>query len=207
MGLLFFILQLFYEKSLNFNLASVIYKHKKKINKFDINREEHEMAIYKNFGQLNKGSEAERLYNLSFDACIEEIHRMDTHVKAEIAFEVKGILTELYGNANRYGNPNLSGDEQIPYAVFMNIMGKIKRYEIVLGWLYEIDKAMDIMILNEKIAEAQEKLDEAIKSQDKEAFEVSSKALLKLKETKENGGTPQDIITRAQELMNSYWNI
>lgn len=164
------------------------------------------MAIYKNFGQLNKNSEADRLYNLSFDACIEEIHRMDTHVKAEIAHEVKCILAELYNNANRYGNSDLSRDEQIPYGVFMNVMGKIKRYEIILGWLYEIDKAMDLVILNEKIAEAQAQLDEAIKSQDKEAFEISSKTLTKLQETKSNGGTPQDIITRAQELMNQFWS-
>ena len=165
------------------------------------------MSIYKNFGQLNKESRAERLYNLAFDACMLEIHRMDTHVKAEIAFEVKDILKELYASANRYGNPELSREEQLSYSAFMNVMSKIKRYEIVLGWLYEIDKAMDLAALDEKIKEAQEKLDEAIKQQDKQAFTRTSKTLLQLKETKSNGGTPQEIVTRAQELMNRYWNL
>lgn len=165
------------------------------------------MSIFKNFGQLNKASEAERLYNLSFDACMAEIHAMDTHVKAEIAFEVKDILQTLYTTANRYGNPDLSRDEQISYAVFMNVMSKIKRYEIVLGWLYEIDKAMDLAALDDKIKEAEEKLDEAIRQQDKGAFTRTSKTLLQLKETKQNGGTPLEIVNRAQELMNRYWNV
>lgn len=165
------------------------------------------MSIYKNFGQLNKESRAEELYNMPFDYCMNEIHRMDTHVKADIAFEVKDILKELYAAANRYGNPDLTRDEQLPYSAFLNVMSKIKRYEIVLGWLYEIDKAMDLVELDEKIKIAEEKLNEAIEQHDKDAFTISSKSLLQLKETRSNGGTPQEIVTRAQELMNRYWNV
>lgn len=165
------------------------------------------MSIYKNFGQLNKESKAEELYNLAFDSCMKEIHRMDTHIKADVAFEVKDILHALYASANRYGNPELSRDEQLSYSAFMNVMSKIKRYEIILGWLYEIDKAMDLAMLDDKIKEAEAKLDEAIEQQDKNAFTRTSKTLLKLKEEKSNGGTPQEIVSRAQELMNRYWNV
>ena len=116
-------------------------------------------AIYKNY-ILNKNSEIETLFHQSFTECAKSITSMDTLKKADIAAQIEPILTNLYETANKFGNPNFSRDEQISPDVFNLVMGKIKRWETILYWLYEIDILMQETDLDQIIAAEEKRLAE-----------------------------------------------
>jgi hypothetical protein len=116
-------------------------------------------AIYKNFS-TNSGSELDRLFHMQFKDCAAAIGKMDTIKKAEVAAQIQPILDSLYAQADRYGNPDYPKDEQISPDIFIYIMGKIKRWETILYWLYEIDIMMEETKLDEMIREAERRLEE-----------------------------------------------
>lgn len=114
-------------------------------------------AIYKNFATQGK-SELDRVMAMSFKFCIETIHKMDTYKKADMAAQIQPILDGLYIQTDRYGNKNFDREDQIGPDIFIYIMGKIKRYENVLYWLYEIDILMGETDIDKLIEEAEERI-------------------------------------------------
>lgn len=122
-------------------------------------------AIYKNFS-INTGTEVERLFNMSFKDCAMYISKMDTIMKAEIAAQIKTILDSLYLQTDRYGNPDYSKDEQIGPDIFVFIMSKIKHWETILYWLFEIDILMEETKIDQLIREAEERLNKNNNSKD-----------------------------------------
>lgn len=115
-------------------------------------------AIYKNF-QTDANNEVERIFAMPFKDCALYISKMDTMKKADIAAQIQPILTGLYLQADRYGNPNYGRDEQIGPDIFNHIMGRIKRWETVLYWLYEIDILMEETELDEQVRAAEKKME------------------------------------------------
>jgi hypothetical protein len=114
-------------------------------------------AIYKNFS-TQANTELDRLMGFSFKKCIETIHDMDTFKKADIAAQIQPTLDSLYIQTERYGNPDYDLEDQIGPDIFLYIMSKIKRYENVLYWLYEIDILMGETDIDRLIAEAEERI-------------------------------------------------
>jgi len=114
-------------------------------------------AIYKNY-TTTSGDELDRLFNKSFKDCAEFISQMDTLKKAEVAANIQPILLSLYDMVDKYGNPDYPRDEQIGPDVFIFIMSKIKRWETILYWLYEIDIMMEETSLDTLIHEAEERI-------------------------------------------------
>lgn len=114
-------------------------------------------AIYKNF-DIKGETEVERLLGMSFKGSIEMIHKMDTFKKADMAAQIRPMIDELYLQCDRYGNSELPRDEQINVEMFMYLMGKIKRYETILYWLYEIDILIGDTELDRMIKEAEDRI-------------------------------------------------
>jgi hypothetical protein len=85
---------------------------------------------------------------------------MDTIKKAEVAAEIKPILEGIYLQVDTYGNSNFERDEQIGPDLFIMLMGKIKRWETILYWLYEIDILMGETELDRMIADAEKRYEE-----------------------------------------------
>lgn len=116
-------------------------------------------AIYKNF-TLDKCSESEKLYGKSFVDCAREISTLDTFKKAELAAEVQEKLSTLYENANTYDNKDYAMEDRVNASEYMNIMSRIKRWELILYWLFEIDILMQETPLDQIIKDAEHKLEE-----------------------------------------------
>jgi len=87
--------------------------------------------------------DAHALYKLKFSDAAQKIREMDTHQKAAIVFEINLITKSLYNIANRYGNDQYKRDEQITSKQFEEIIRKIKHWETLLYWLFEIDVLME----------------------------------------------------------------
>jgi len=117
-------------------------------------------AIYKNFA-TNSENELERLYALSFKNCALTISKMDTFKKAETASKVQTILDNLYQQASRYGDSDLPREEQIGPDIFQYIMQRIKHWEQIMYWLYEIDILMEETNLDASIREAEKRWSES----------------------------------------------
>lgn len=115
-------------------------------------------AIYKNFN-TNNGTEVERIFNMQFKDCAMYIGKMDTMRKAQVAAEIRPIIDSLYMQADRYGNSDYPLEDQIGPDMFIHIMSKIKRWETVLYWLYEIDILMGETELDRMVATAEKKLE------------------------------------------------
>lgn len=116
-------------------------------------------AIYKNFA-TNNGAEIERIFSMQFKDCAQYIAKMDTLKKADIAAQIQPVLDSLYAQTDRYGNPDYPLEDQIGPDIFIYIMGKIKRWETILYWLYEIDIMMEETKLDQLIREAESRLEE-----------------------------------------------
>lgn len=115
-------------------------------------------AIYKNF-QTSTGSELERLFAMGFKDCAQYISKMDTMKKADVAAQIQPVLESLYAQTDRYGNPDYPLEDQIGPDIFIYVMGKIKRWETILYWLYEIDILMNESELDRMIQAAERKLE------------------------------------------------
>ncbi|MEG1636099.1 MAG: hypothetical protein RR324_01170 [Cellulosilyticaceae bacterium] len=114
-------------------------------------------AIYKNF-PTSKDSEIEALFSKPFKDCAKYIASMDTMKKADMAAQIQPVLDHLYFEVNKYGNKNYDRDEQISPDAYIYIMGKIKRWETIIYWLYEIDIMMEETNLDKLIHEAENRL-------------------------------------------------
>jgi hypothetical protein len=79
--------------------------------------------------------------------------------KAEMAAEIQPILDQLYATADRYGNPDYPLEDQIGPELFMNIMTKIKRWETIIYWLFEIDIMMGETELDKQVKAAEAKME------------------------------------------------
>lgn len=178
-------------------------------------------AIYKNFISSQNITEAERLYNMTFKGSIEAIKGMDTIKKAQIAGEIQPILEELYAQANTYGNTDIEPAERINAETFMAVMGKIKKWETLLYWLFEIDILLCETTLDKLISEAEERLREhggkdfkRIRIKEcadgkKHRVEVSAyEDLATLYAEKQANQTHMDeIVDMANELTNKYFKM
>ena len=178
-------------------------------------------AIYKNFSSSQNSTEAERLYNMTFKGSIEMIKRMDTIKKAQITGEIQPILEELYAQADTYGNDDIEPSERINTELFMVIMGKIKKWETLLYWLFEMDILMCETSLDKLIAEAEERLREhddkdfkriRIKECEdgkKHRVEVSAYEDLSTlyAEKQANQSHMNEIVNMANELTNKYFKM
>ena len=104
---------------------------------------------------------ARSLYEMKFHDAARVITRMDSMRKAVISSDVQQYLNSLYENANRFGNENFPLDEQPSMAQFRGIIGKIKHWETIMYWLYEIDILMEAKDLAELALEAEYEIEEA----------------------------------------------
>ena len=116
-------------------------------------------AIYKNF-QTKASTKSERIYAMSFQNCIEYIRKMDTMEKAEVAAEINVTLGELYAQVDTYGNDDYPAEDRIDTAMFVHIMGVIKKWETMLYWLYEIDILMGEDEIARKLETARQRMEE-----------------------------------------------
>lgn len=121
--------------------------------------------MYKNLGALNKNSMAEKLYNMSFKTAGILIEQMDVYEKAALADEITRITESLYVHASeidvyvfvpgsKHPIPKLSMEN------YMYTMGMIKRYEILLDYVYEVGKMLAADRLQEKIKETEARIAE-----------------------------------------------
>jgi hypothetical protein len=83
--------------------------------------------------------DANRLYRMRFQDTAFIIAKMDTMQKANVAAQIQPVLDSLYATANKWGNEEVEPEDQPTAAQYMGIMGKIKHWETILYWLYEID--------------------------------------------------------------------
>lgn len=178
-------------------------------------------AIYKNF-QTKASTKSETVYNMSFKNCIEYIRKMDTMTKAEVSAEINVTLKELYLQADRYGNEDLEACDRIDTAMFVHIMGVIKKWETLLYWLFEIDILMGEDEISRKLQAAEERMNEV--DWDTESYSVrfvkgedgkNHKALVNdnnyymdlvaQKYDKSNQAHTDDIISMAEDLCKKYF--
>lgn len=175
--------------------------------------------MFKNY-MLNKEDELERLYHSGFEQCIREIHKMDTIKKSEIAARIEQILLYLNEEANRYGTDGKMArvyDESLEDYRFVrvgamsskefeNILNKIKRYETLLYWLYEIDIAYDQSMLEDKIREAREEIGKMGEDETSEmARQERRMAKLEAERSSLNSNS-EEIIDMAKMLTMKYCN-
>ena len=113
-------------------------------------------AIYKNF-VTQPENELDRLFAMTFKDCAFHISKMDTFKKAEMASKVQIILDSLYQQASKYGDSNLPREEQIGPDIFQYVMQRIKHWEQIMYWLYEIDILMEETKLDASIREAEKR--------------------------------------------------
>ena len=116
-------------------------------------------AIYKNYTK-ESGKEVDRLFQLPFKECAIYIGNMDTMKKAEVAAEIQPILDSLYATADRYGNKDYPIEDQIGPDMFVHIMGRIKRWETIIYWLFEMDILMGETELDKQVRAAEKKMEE-----------------------------------------------
>ena len=149
---------------------------------------------------------AETLYSLQYADAAKLVHRMDTMQKARIAAEIQPILDSLYAYVNRFGNPDYPADDQPSVALFQAGMSKIKHWETILYWLYEIDIMYDEAMLVEAIEAAEKEV--AATSTDEPDTAVISR-LVTLKKEKEvkigDGAHTDEIMNFAAQLCRKYF--
>lgn len=179
-------------------------------------------AIYKSF--VTTDSELDRLFALPFKECAKKISTMDTMKKADTAAQIQPILDNLYAQVDRYGNPNYSRDEQIGPEMFIHLMSKIKRWETLLYWLYEIDIMMEETELDKLIEEAHKRYeavdyddnatrirykpieteDGKIKKQ-RTVVNVREDLTTLIREREARGNHTEEIMNQAKQLANKYF--
>lgn len=149
---------------------------------------------------------AETLYKLQYADAANLVRRMDTMQKAVIAAEVQPILDSLYVYVNRFGNPDYPAEDQPSVALFQAGMSKIKHWETILYWLYEIDIMYDEAMLEEAIREAEK---EAAASVFVESDSAAISHLDTLKKKKEvmigDGAHTDEIMSFAAQLCGKYF--
>lgn len=158
--------------------------------------------------------DARALYAMKFQDTAHVITRMDTMQKALISSEVQVHLDCLYEQANRFGNPDFGLDEQPSAAQFRGIMGKIKHWETILYWLFEIDVMMEAEDLQRLAVEAEKEIEHYQYALDMKGVNEQYKALshkMIAKNTKiidkANNTIPrtQEIIDMAASLATKYF--
>lgn len=147
---------------------------------------------------------AEMLYKLQYGDAADMIRKMDTMKKAEVVAEIQPILDSLYAYVHRYGNPDYPAEDQPSVALFQAGMTKIKHWETLLYWLYEIDVLYDESVLADSIREAQE---EVACSYKPDSASISRLDTLNKKQaiTMGKGAQTEEIMSFASQLCNKYF--
>ena len=104
---------------------------------------------------------ARDIYAMKFPDAAKTIARMDTMRKAYISSEAQSVIDSLYEFANRFGNEDYEACDQPSIAQFRATLGKIKHWEIIMFWLYEIDILMSDHELAKLAAQAEQDLKDA----------------------------------------------
>lgn len=148
---------------------------------------------------------AEMLYKMRFQDTAFVIAKMDTMKKAEIAGEIQPILESLYMKVNAYGNDDVPYEDQPSAAQFMACMTKIKHWETILYWLYEID----IMMGETKVQRLAEKAAQLLAAYERGEISIDEMKRHKLKEMWQEGAMKQchtdEIVQQAASLARKYY--
>lgn len=149
---------------------------------------------------------AETLYKLQYADAANMVRKMDTMQKAEIAAEIHPILDSLYAYVNRFGNPDYPAEDQPSVALFQAGMSKIKHWETILYWLYEIDIMYDEAMLLEAIQEAEAEV-AVSKVMDTDSAAISRLDTLKKKKEVQigEGAHTDEIMSFAAQLCGKYF--
>lgn len=108
-------------------------------------------AIYKNFGVLDEGDIAEKLFNVGFMKAATLIKEMNIHEKADVAAAIEKKIHYMYDLIHTKYNDNLNVNVKMTSAEYMHIMSKVKRYEILLEVVYDINGMLSIDDINTKL--------------------------------------------------------
>lgn len=169
------------------------------------------MATYNLTGRKAKDASlftAEELYKLQFKECADVIKRMDMYTKARISAEINKTLEYQYEAVSVYGQPGIPLAEQMSPKTFELFMSKIKHYETILYWLYEIDIMMNESELDDLIKEAEElqaKVSAAsTELQIKEVESAKRKVTKKQKDIYKTSSDAMDIMAMAANLTAKY---
>lgn len=161
---------------------------------------------YKSNAEIAEQYDAERLYRMKFQDTAYVIAKMDTLKKAEVSSDIQYILTSLYEAANRYGNPNIEKEAQPTAEQFRGIMGKIKHWETLLYWLFEIDIMMTESTIQDLIRVAEQEYAKTLQSDDASLQEKAAMKLEKLEASKEiYTAHTAEIMGIASELTKKYF--
>lgn len=150
--------------------------------------------------------DAETLYKLQYADAANMVRKMDTMQKAKIAAEIQPILDSLYAYVNRFGNPDYPAEDQPSVALFQAGMTKIKHWETILYWLYEIDIMYDEAMLLEAIQEAEAEV-AVSKVMDSDSAAISHLDTLKKKKEVQigEGAHTDEIMSFAAQLCGKYF--
>lgn len=150
------------------------------------------------------GVDAEMLYKMQYADAATVVRKMDTMKKAEVVSEIQPILDSLYAYVHRYGNPDYPAEDQPSVAAFQAGMTKIKHWETLLYWLYEIDIMYDEAMLAEAIEEASQEV--ACTTRPDSAAVSRLDTLNKKKEvTMGEGAHTDEIMSFAAQLCGKYF--
>lgn len=149
--------------------------------------------------------DAEKLYKMKFQHTARIISKMDTMQKAKIAAEIQPTLDSLYEMANRYGNPDYEADERIGPAQFQSVMGKIKHWETLLYWLYEIDIMIEEAEIEKLVREAKEELAKVKHSKTPLKAKMEENYEMQLQRKREVQAHTDEIMELASSLTAKYF--
>ncbi len=102
-----------------------------------------------------KTMNAEQLFEMSFSQAASVITQLTTQQKVIISSEINSRLDFLYNFVQRYGEKGVSRDEEVREVHFIGAVGRIKRWETLLYWLFEMDLQVNASIIAQMIADAE----------------------------------------------------